>query len=565
MDKETLSNYGWIVICVLVLAVMLALASPFGSYIAGAIQSTTQGLFDTNQNALDSAGIEIMGQEFEEMLNGTSKVECPIKFGVEYSISEDTFRLAYVFYADGSLSVRYYENEQLIGSEEIPAGAARYDGLNITALNEETGEYEVAGTINPAGTKIDLEGMILIIACDHTQTEIKDIPANCGKDGMKDAEVCTYCETVITNGTTIPAEGNHIWGNNNMCTVCNGFLVPNGGTYYVGVTSETLGDYTGATNTYTAGQVVIGINQGDVYVFGDYEYRFAKGWEPSFEWGYRSGGDAWGVKVIDTTKKHYDMMLTTINGKNVTTVDLDYTYAYCTEIENLPQLPTTVTSIWNGTFSGCTSLTEVTIPSHITKVGFFAFSGCTNLKSVSLPNGLTIIGYGTFNGCTSLNQINIPNTVTKLSERAFKDCTSLKGIYIPASVAEISIEAFYMCTNLENITVDSNNLQYCSVDGVLYTKDKSELVCYPLGRAAEQFSIPTTVKKIGAESFYGCENLKSIIIPISVETIGGYAFVNCTNIKDVYYQGTQEQWNAITIGDLNHCIKNANIHYGHSE
>ena len=66
MDKETLSNYGWIVICVLVLAVMLALATPFGTFVSDAIKSTTQGLFDVNQNALNSTGlINIDGQEFE--------------------------------------------------------------------------------------------------------------------------------------------------------------------------------------------------------------------------------------------------------------------------------------------------------------------------------------------------------------------------------------------------------------------------------------------------------------------------------------------------------------------
>ena len=51
MDKETLSNYGWIVICVMVLAVMIALATPFGSFVSEAVQSTTQGLFDVNKNA----------------------------------------------------------------------------------------------------------------------------------------------------------------------------------------------------------------------------------------------------------------------------------------------------------------------------------------------------------------------------------------------------------------------------------------------------------------------------------------------------------------------------------
>ena len=66
MDKETLSNYGWIVICVLVLAVMIALATPFGTFVADAVKSTTQGLFDVNQNALNSTGlINIDGQEFD--------------------------------------------------------------------------------------------------------------------------------------------------------------------------------------------------------------------------------------------------------------------------------------------------------------------------------------------------------------------------------------------------------------------------------------------------------------------------------------------------------------------
>ena len=65
MDKETLSNYGWIVILVLVLAVMLALATPFGTFIAGAIKSTTAGLFDVNQAALGSAGINVDDLVFE--------------------------------------------------------------------------------------------------------------------------------------------------------------------------------------------------------------------------------------------------------------------------------------------------------------------------------------------------------------------------------------------------------------------------------------------------------------------------------------------------------------------
>ena len=54
MDKETLSNYGWVVICVLVLVVMIALATPFGKYIAEAVKNTTSSLFKVSQNALNT-------------------------------------------------------------------------------------------------------------------------------------------------------------------------------------------------------------------------------------------------------------------------------------------------------------------------------------------------------------------------------------------------------------------------------------------------------------------------------------------------------------------------------
>ena len=68
MDKQTLSNYGWIVICILVLSVMIAMATPFGQFIASAVKSTTQGLFDVNKNALNSTGlINIGNQSFGEI------------------------------------------------------------------------------------------------------------------------------------------------------------------------------------------------------------------------------------------------------------------------------------------------------------------------------------------------------------------------------------------------------------------------------------------------------------------------------------------------------------------
>ena len=65
MDKQTLSNYGWIVICILVIVVMLALAIPFGNFTAGSFKSTTEGFFNVNEEALNSADISVPSLEMQ--------------------------------------------------------------------------------------------------------------------------------------------------------------------------------------------------------------------------------------------------------------------------------------------------------------------------------------------------------------------------------------------------------------------------------------------------------------------------------------------------------------------
>lgn len=100
MDKETLSNYGWIVICVLVMVVMIALAGPFGNFVADAVKSTTQGLFDVNQNALDAAGITIEDQTFWEAQNGAK-----IYYDRVYAADLYGVRIAGIWNRDGSVTI----------------------------------------------------------------------------------------------------------------------------------------------------------------------------------------------------------------------------------------------------------------------------------------------------------------------------------------------------------------------------------------------------------------------------------------------------------------------------
>ena len=132
----------------------------------------------------------------------------------------------------------------------------------------------------------------------------------------------------------------------------------------------------------------------------------------------------------------------------------------------------------------------------------------------------------------SETNVIIPGTVTEIGEYAFYKCENLTSIEIPNSVTIIGKCAFN-CKNLVEIIVHKENKHYLSDNGVLYTKDKKTLVCYPNGKSEKYFSIPTGVTTIGEYAFNKCKNLTSIEIPNSVITIGERAFYECENLTSI--------------------------------
>ena len=180
----------------------------------------------------------------------------------------------------------------------------------------------------------------------------------------------------------------------------------------------------------------------------------------------------------------------------------------------------------------------LTIPSVIddhtvTSIGEFAFRGCTSLTSVTIPNSVTSIGDRAFKGCTSLTSITIPNSVTYIGSGAFNNCTSLTSVTIPNSVTSIGWRAFHYCTSLTKINIDSESNCYSSENGVLFNKDKTELIQYPIGKIETEYLIPNSVTSIGDIAFRGCTSLTSVTIPNSVTSIGSTAFANCTSLTSI--------------------------------
>ncbi len=200
-------------------------------------------------------------------------------------------------------------------------------------------------------------------------------------------------------------------------------------------------------------------------------------------------------------------------------------FSGCTGLTNVT-IPDSVTKICGdsgemvGAFSGCTGLTSITIPESVTEIGGYAFEGCTGLISVTLPNSVTLISYSAFEGCTSLTSITLPNSVTLISYSAFEGCTSLTSITIPDSVTEISSYAFSRCTGLTEITIP---------DSV------TEISSYAFSRCTglTEITIPDSVTEISSGAFSGCTGLTEITIPDSVTKISNAVFSSCTGLTEI--------------------------------
>lgn len=252
----------------------------------------------------------------------------------------------------------------------------------------------------------------------------------------------------------------------------------------------------------------------------------------------------------------------------------------------------TLTIAGNGAMKNCSyttdawlsyadSIVKVEIKPGVTNIGDYTFYQCSSLTSVTIPSSVTSIGNAAFYHCFNLNSMTIPSSVISIGDAAFNGC-ALSSVTIPSSVTSIGNGAFTGCSYLTGFSVSSANGSYCDLNGVLFDKNRTMIICYPGSRSGSytipssvtsigdgafsaslnltRVTIPSSVTSIGKYAFNLCQDLNYITIPSSVRSIGEYAFRECTVLRNVYFGGVQQQWNAISISSGNEQLTTATLH-----
>lgn len=191
-------------------------------------------------------------------------------------------------------------------------------------------------------------------------------------------------------------------------------------------------------------------------------------------------------------------------------------------------------------FNNNTSIKEIKFDGEITSVGDCSFINCTGLQNVELPDCVDYVGDSAFNGCSGLKVVNVGNNPDLI----------------------IGYNSFDGCDSVEKYIVGADCSEYTTDEsGVLYNKDKTGLIKYPSGCSIEKYSIDGSAVYINENAFENSIYLKEINIPASVMNIGDYAFSGCSSLKNVYFSGTEKDWNEIYIGTSNEALISAEIHF----
>jgi len=289
----------------------------------------------------------------------------------------------------------------------------------------------------------------------------------------------------------------------------------------------------------------------------------------------------------------------------------------CTGLTTLV-IPNSVTSIGNYAFKNCAGLTDVIVGNGITSIGAGLFAGCGSIENLTIPfvgddtdtsyyarkyplgyifgtssyaGGIATEQYeyyssssakstyyipeslksvtvtsgsiydGAFYNCKNLSEIILGNDVTFIGTNAFYHCENLTSITIGRGVSAIQSDAFSYCISLKNLYINSITA-WCGInfaDSSANPLSRAEYL-YLNNKLATDIVIPDGVTRIRKYAFCNYGNLASITIPESMTQIDESAFSGCSDLTAVRYNGTADQWSAITVGSKNEPLLNAKLH-----
>lgn len=230
----------------------------------------------------------------------------------------------------------------------------------------------------------------------------------------------------------------------------------------------------------------------------------------------------------------------------------------------------TVKEIGNSVFESG-ELTSVIIPDTVCNIGRYAFYNCSRLKRVTMPCSAEIMSKA-FSGCNSVEKVIITsgdgqmtnyssdpllldkdnsfmqtpwyktkekvdvvlcNDVKSIGNYAFYRCSNVQSVTVPKTVNSLGLRAFYYNKTLQSVVVSPDNLSYCDVDGVLYSKDMSTLVVYPAGKTDASYNVTDNTINISDYAFSFCQSLSVLNFSCSVSNVGALSIYDCEALKQV--------------------------------
>ncbi len=354
------------------------------------------------------------------------------------------------------------------------------------------------------------------------------IVVNIGKDVTK---IPAYLFSPYNNSSSSPKITSIIFDGNSVCTSIGNYAFAYCNTFTSIMIPESVTSIGEAAFAYCNTLTSITIPE-SVTSIGNYAFDKCSGLTQI----------NWNAKACeDLTERNYvfshagesgDGIVVNI-GKDVTKIPAylfsPYDNSYSPKITSIVFDENSVcTSIGNYAFDYCNSLTNITMPNSITSIGNYAFRSC-GFESVAIGNGVESIGSEAFAYCHSLTSITIPDSVTNIGYDAFGNCTAIESATMPATaIGSIPTENLKTVVITSGESIAKNAFSYCKL--------------------LMSVTLSDSVKNIGSYAFLNCSALESVTIGSEVTSIGSYAFNGCSSLTSISYDGTIEQWNAITKG-----------------